>query len=210
MNTLRWLIHLVLVAYFIVLAIVMFTLGTSHRVSHAAHEWVWRQAATEGTPWHPERRLAYGAGAILLILGALTAATLPRRDRRGDVLTYSQEGTEVRIARRAVEDFVSKLGKEIDGVSDMSCWIAAKNDWIQVNVHVSVDVGRVAIPSACQAVKATLEREMRETLGFPNVGEVTVQVSRLAQTGPRARARKGEETLPAGEESYSYTPPPET
>ena len=128
------------------------------------------------------------------------------------MLSYAQEGSEVRIARRAVEDFISKLGKEVDGVSDMSCWLVAKYEWVQVNVHISVDVGRVAIPVACQTVKAIIDKEMRDTLGLPNVRAIDVQVSRLGQSGPRVRAKggKGEEVLPSAEESYTYTPPPET
>ena len=224
---------MVAVAVFFLLALACFSMGLSDSVAVRVHQIVFQAPALEtagaqaelageageaAAPlWQTNEGLLAGAGLVFLALGVLLVVAMPARSRKYDVLTYTQEGSEVRIARRAVEDFISRLGKEIEGVSDMSCWVAMRNEKIQVNVHIAVDVGVIAIPEASHEVKALIEREMRETLGFPNMGETNVQVSRLNQTGSTVqRARRPElgaevepePALPPADEVYQYETTP--
>jgi hypothetical protein len=127
--------------------------------------------------------VVFGSGLVLLALALLLIATLPRRVRKGGVLSYTQEGSTVQIARRAVEDFVTKLGSQMEGIADMTCWVDASSELICVNVRISIDVGRISIPDASRMVKNTIEEEMRGTLGFTNIGEVNVVVDKLPRSG---------------------------
>lgn len=207
MNILRWYLQLVVVVLFLVAGVWAGVVVSFPRVADFAHARAWSQTQDEHAYWRLHPRAGWSAAILLLALGALSAATLPRRERREDALSYTQEGAEVRVARRAVEDFISKLGREVEGVSDMSCWVGGGEELIQVNVHIAVDVGRIPIPEACQKVKRLIEEEMRNTLGFPKVGEIRVQVSRLAQSGPRrGKGKPDEEALPQSQESYTFPP----
>src|SRR5690606_28824435 len=71
---------------------------------------------------------------------------------------------EVQVSLNAVENFVARVGRQVDGVRDLRARVAAGAGGIRVHIQASVGAN-VHVPGLAEELQATVQQQVQRVLG---------------------------------------------
>lgn len=134
----------------------------------------------------PDGRWATGAfGALFFLLGLRLLASLFRRREAGGALVRQAELGEVQIALGAVESFVDRVGRQVDGVRDLRARVMAGSEGIRV--HIRAKVGdNVHVPQLSEELQNTVRQQVQRVIGV-DVEQISTMIDAIDGESRRRR-----------------------
>jgi hypothetical protein len=125
--------------------------------------------------------------------------------RRG-VVKITSEGLDVTVPYRAIEDYILKVVRHVDGVKHCRARILKGESGLKAHLSAEFDLSRGTVPDLSRGLEQVLQQEIR-TFGVSAIESFTVDVRRLI---PHESKRGGQRTVMAAEraEQPATTPEP--
>lgn len=149
------------------------------------------------TAWDPEillilsirivNTLNYGWGVALglffsfsfLALGIyLFSAAIGFEPRLRQHIILSQEAGPIGISVDAIEDFIKRKGRAIDGIREMQVQAELVDGSLEVNLKLVLELNK-NIPDFMREFQQRLYRDLTETLGLTNVKDVNILIHKI-------------------------------
>ncbi|MBZ0256658.1 alkaline shock response membrane anchor protein AmaP [bacterium] len=149
------------------------------------------------TAWDPEillilsirivNTLNYGWGVALglffsfsfLALGIyLFSAAIGFEPRLRQHIILSQEAGPIGISVDAIEDFIKRKGRAIDGIREMQVQAEMVDGSLEVNLKLVLELNK-NIPDFMREFQQRLNRDLTETLGLTNVKDVNILIHKI-------------------------------
>ncbi|MBD3267649.1 alkaline shock response membrane anchor protein AmaP, partial [bacterium] len=156
------------------------------------------------------------AAVALISLGCsyyLLLSSLNLDTKTPRFVIQKNETGSIGISLEAVEQFISRTAKNIQGVKDIAVRTDDLEDGLYIQLKLILDLER-KVPDFINEFQLTLHRELEETLGLKNVKEVEVLIDKVIpneqKSRPYAKEEKSQiilkddentEKTPAGEEA---------
>ena len=134
----------------------------------------------------PEGRWATGILAALFFVSSVRLLRLVfRRRGPGQTLVRETELGQVAIALGAVENLVLRIGRQVDGVRDLSARVEAGDHGVRIRIRAAV-ADSAAVPDLTAAMQQVVQEHVRQVVGV-EVEQVAVTV---ADIGTESRRRR--------------------
>ncbi|MFO7871569.1 MAG: alkaline shock response membrane anchor protein AmaP [Kiritimatiellia bacterium] len=118
-------------------------------------------------------------GVGLLCLTVLFLLTAIPAKKRGQFLSFDQEGGTVSISTGAIANYVAKLSDEFPSITRMRPEIITGRNSIDVVVNVRIKAGP-DIHEICEALQQRVRQSITSGLGIADVRSVEVKVDEIA------------------------------
>lgn len=113
----------------------------------------------------PGGRWATGIiGTLFFLVGLRLLVALVRRRGPAGALVRQADLGEVQVSLNAVENFVARVGRQVDGVRDLRARVAAGAGGIRVHIQASVGAN-VHVPGLAEELQATVQQQVQRVLG---------------------------------------------
>src|SRR5690606_7407582 len=124
----------------------------------------------------PEGRWATGILAALFFVSSVRLLRLVfRRRGPGQTLVRETELGQVAIALGAVENLVLRIGRQVDGVRDLSARVEAGDHGVRIRIRAAV-ADSAAVPDLTAAMQQVVQEHVRQVVGV-EVEQVAVTVA---------------------------------
>ena len=138
------------------------------------------------------RGLIVGAtGGFLLILGFVVVFVGLQSIQPEQTMTFDNPEGLVEITFGAIEEFVRKLSKEIEGIHELRPQVVKTKKGIEIRNRVVLKHD-VNVPQTTTQIQSAIRERTRGVLGIENISGVKVFVTRIApeETHKRAKAKE--------------------
>lgn len=103
-------------------------------------------------------------GALFFIIGLRLLTSLLRRRVVNGALVRQAKLGEVQVALGAVEHFVARVGRQVDGVRDLRARVTPGEEGIRVHLRASV-AANVHVPDLSEQLQTAVQQQVQETIG---------------------------------------------
>ena len=135
---------------------------------------------------HPEGRWTAGIlGALFFVSSVRLLILVFRRRDRGQTLVRETELGEVQIALGAVENLVRRVGRQVEGVRELSARVEAGQQGIRVRMRAAV-AGNVSVPDLSAELQSLVRHQVKHVVGV-DVEHVQVTVEDIGAENRRRR-----------------------
>ncbi len=129
----------------------------------------------------PQTRLLLGAiGGTLLVLTVALLQTLMQSLRRQKTIAFHNPDGEVTVSLETINDFVKKIGQELNGVKELKPSVTAGRSGILVTVQ-AVLWSDSQIPEITEGLQSIIRNHIHELLGVEEQITVRVHVGKIVQ-----------------------------
>lgn len=167
MIILHRIVRLIVLAALVSAGVVLVLAGVS--------ETVWQTLADM---FQATRRLLLSTGLATLLLALLFLLTGMRRKRRGQFLSFANEGGRVSISTDAIADYLAKMASEFPAILRLKPVVVPRKNTVDIVAEVRVRAGP-DIHEVCQVLQRRIREDMINGLGITEVGQVEVTVSHI-------------------------------
>ncbi|MFO7245561.1 MAG: alkaline shock response membrane anchor protein AmaP [Bacillota bacterium] len=134
----------------------------------------------------PEGRWATGILAALFFVSSVRLLGLVfRRRGPGQTLVRETELGQVAIALTAVENLVNRVGRQVEGVRDLTARVEAGDSGVRIRIRAAV-AGSAAVPHLTAEMQRVVQQQVRQVVGV-EVEQVAVTVADIGAEGRRRR-----------------------
>lgn len=118
-------------------------------------------------------------GGSLFGVGLLTAIVKVIELRRARYVAFDNPDGEVAIPLRTIEEFVRRVGGEVDGVVSLKPRIEPhRRSGVEVTLEVVLEEG-VNVPQLTETVQHRIKTQLQKLLGIENIAAIQVNVLRI-------------------------------
>ncbi|MCX7918356.1 MAG: alkaline shock response membrane anchor protein AmaP [bacterium] len=136
---------------------------------------------------NPNTRVAtFLAGLVLLLVSLITLYLAIRGDSLSPTIVVRTESGNVIVSASAIEDFIQRLGRTIDGIKDLRPnLILTKTGWkLDVRVTMWSDS---SIPELRKRIEDQIKFHMLNLIGSEKIQQINVYVVRIVDRGRLTR-----------------------
>lgn len=152
-----------------------------------AFGWELPLAALQQVLLDPTGRWALAIVAALFFLSSVRMMRLALSVRKSnEALVRQSELGEVQVSLAAIENLVTRLGKQVDGVRDLKCRVGGGDSGIRLHLRAAV-AGDMHIPGLAERLQEALQRQVRQVVGV-DVEYVRLRIDEIGD----GRGRRGE------------------
>lgn len=119
------------------------------------------------------------ASLILLGLGIyLFFAAIGFEPRLREHVMLSNEGGPIGLSIDAIEDFIQRRSRSIDGIREMMVRVELSDGSLNIDLKLILELQR-NLPGFMHEFQARLQRDLKEVLGLQNVKEINVLIQKI-------------------------------
>jgi uncharacterized alkaline shock family protein YloU len=125
-------------------------------------------------------------GLVLLLVSLLTIYLAIRGDSLSPTLTVTTETGNVVVSAAAIEDFIERVGRGIDGVKDLKPDLTLTTTGWKLDVRVTMWSDR-SIPELRKRIEDQIKFQMLNLIGSEKIQQLNIHVVRIVDRGRLGR-----------------------
>jgi uncharacterized alkaline shock family protein YloU len=125
-------------------------------------------------------------GLILLLVSLLTIYLAIRGDSLSPTLMVTTETGNVVVSAAAIEDFIERVGRGIDGVKDLKPDLTLTSIGWKLDVRVTMWSDR-SIPDLRKRIEDQIKFQMLNLIGSEKIQQLNIHVVRIVDRGRLGR-----------------------
>jgi len=107
------------------------------------------------------------------------ALSLAARERGGNaIIPLKNPLGEVEISRKAICEFIQRVGKEVEGVENIKARIRSNDEGMDVYLILSAQA-QGEIPRLIDELQTVVKNYLNNTVGIENIREIKVKVAKI-------------------------------
>ena len=136
---------------------------------------------------NPSTRVAtFLTGLVLLLVSLITLYLAIRGDSLSPTIVVHTESGNVVVSAAAIEDFIQRIGRSIDGVKDLRPkLVLAKSGW-KLDIRVTMWSDR-SIPELRKRIEDQIKYQMLNLIGSEKIQQINIYVVRIVDRGRLGR-----------------------
>lgn len=135
----------------------------------------------------PATRVAtFLTGLVLLLVSLLTIYLAIRGDSLSPTITITTESGNVVVSAAAIEDFIQRVGRGIDGVKDLKPDLILTQSGWKLDVRVTMWSDR-SIPELRKRIEDQIRFQMLNLIGSEKIQQINIYVVRIVDRGRLGR-----------------------
>jgi hypothetical protein len=125
-------------------------------------------------------------GLILLLVSLLTIYLAIRGDSLSPTLTVTTDTGNVVVSAAAIEDFIERIGRGIDGVKDLKPDLTLRPTGWKLDVRVTMWSDR-SIPELRKRIEDQIKFQMLNLIGSEKIQQFNIYIVRIVDRGRLGR-----------------------
>ncbi|MFB3897323.1 MAG: alkaline shock response membrane anchor protein AmaP [bacterium] len=125
-------------------------------------------------------------GLVLLLVSLLTIYLAIRGDSLSPTLTVTTETGTVVVSAAAIEDYIERFGRGIDGVKDLKPDLTLTTAGWKLDVRVTMWSDR-SIPELRKRIEDQIKFQMMNLIGSEKIQQLNIHVVRIVDRGRLGR-----------------------
>lgn len=130
--------------------------------------------------------ICVGIGAGLWLLGILILYVDCKISQQEKGVIHKTIHGEVKIAKKAIEDFIKRISSEESFIKTIKPKIVIKKKWMKITLFVSLS-SEIPTNQAITALQARIKESLESILGISNIRDIKVFVEEVIHRGGKLR-----------------------
>jgi len=125
-------------------------------------------------------------GCGLWILGLLVLYMEAKISQQEKGIIHKTPHGEIKVAKKAIEDFIKKVGSEEPFIRTIKPKLVIKKKWVKVSLAVSL-WAEIPTQEATMALQVRVKEVLESTIGISNIRDIKVLVEEVVHREGRLR-----------------------
>ena len=124
--------------------------------------------------------MALCAGLVLFFVGIIVPYRVGKKLNKNKTVSFQNPDGEVTVSLSAIEEYVKKIAKSINGIKDVKSDVNIKKKGININTEVSILSG-VNIPEVTERIQMEVKNRVQSMLGVDENVNITMHVKKISK-----------------------------